>query len=60
MTRFESLLQVFGLEGRLVTSYEDYKQKEEALLCPIDYEPVYRILEERRTDALRFLQESLH
>lgn len=60
MTRFESLLQVFGLEGRLVTSYEDYKQKKKALLCPIDYEPVYRILEERRTDALRFLQESLH
>ena len=59
MTRFESLLQIFGLEGRLVSSYEDYKQKVEELLQPIDYEPVYRILAEKRGEAIKFLEEAL-
>lgn len=59
MTRFESLLQIFGLEGRLVSSYEDYKQKAEELLQPIDYEPVYRILAEKRGEAIKFLEEAL-
>ena len=59
MTRFESLLQIFGLEGRLVSSYEDYKQKVEKLLQPIDYEPVYRILAEKRGEAIKFLEEAL-
>ena len=59
MARFESLLQMFGLEGRLVSSYEEFKQKEDSLLCPIDYEPVYRILEEKRSGSLNFLQLAL-
>lgn len=59
MTRFKSLLQLFGLEGRLVTSYEEYKQMEETLLCPIDYESVSHILADKREEALRFLSESL-
>lgn len=59
VTRFESLLQIFGLEGRLVSSYEDYKQKAEELLQPIDYEPVYRILAEKRGEAIKFLEEAL-
>lgn len=59
MTRFESLLQMFGLEQRLVSSYEEYKEREEVLLCPIDYERVYRVLEEKRGDAISFLKEAL-
>ena len=59
ISRFESLLQTFGLEERLVHSYEDYKQREESLLLPIDYEHVYRILEEKRHDAIDFLEKSL-
>ncbi len=59
MTRFESLLWMFGLEERLITSYEDYKLKEEKLLGPIDYEPIYRILADKREDAFRFLSEFL-
>lgn len=59
MTRFRSLLQMFGLEERLVTSYDEYKQREEVLLALIDYERVYSILEEKRGEAFRFLQESV-
>ena len=59
ISRFDSLLQTFGLEERLVHSFEDYKQREESLLLPIDYEHVYRILEEKRHDAIDFLEKSL-
>ena len=59
MARFESLLQMFGIEERLVSSFEDYKQREEALLRPIDYERVYRILEEKRGEATDFLKRAL-
>lgn len=60
MTRFDSLLRMFGLEERLVSSYEEYKLKEENLLRPIDYEPIYHILADKRKEAFRFLSESLH
>lgn len=60
MTRFDSLLQMFGLEERLVSSYEEYKLKKENLLRPIDYEPIYHILADKRKEAFRFLSESLH
>ena len=59
MARFESLLQMFGIEERLVYSLDDYKQREEALLRPIDYERVYRILEEKRGEATDFLKRAL-
>ena len=59
MARFESLLQMFGLENRLVSSYEDYKQKEAILLQPINYEHVYHILEKKRDEAIKFLQQAL-
>lgn len=59
MTRFESLLRMFGLEERMVLSYDDYKQRKEAFLCPIDYERVSRVIEEKRKEAMRFLSEAL-
>lgn len=59
MTRFESLLKMFGLEGQLVCSYEDYCQKRQHLLYPINYEQVFRILKEKRSEATKFLQIAL-
>ena len=59
MARFESLLQMFGIEERLVYSFEDYKLREEELLRPIDNERVYRILEEKRAEATDFLKGAL-
>ena len=59
VARLESLLKMFGLEERLVCSYEDYKQREKSLRCPIDYEQVARILEEKRSEAIGFLQKAL-
>ena len=50
---------MFGLEKQLVLSYEDYSQREESLLCPIDYEQVYQKLEEKRREAIKFLQLAL-
>ena len=60
MARFESLLQMFGIGDRLVYSFDDYKQREEALLRPIDYERVYHILEEKRDKAADFLKRALN
>lgn len=59
VARLESLLKMFGLEERLVYSYEDYSQRETSLRCPIDYEQVARILEEKRSEAIGFLQKAL-
>lgn len=59
VARLESLLKMFGLEERLVCSYEDYRQREKSLRCPIDYEQVHRILEKKRGEAIKFLQMGL-
>lgn len=59
MTRFESLLQTFGLEDRLVSSYDDYKLKEEKILQPIDYERVHHTLNAMRSKSIGFLHDSL-
>lgn len=59
MTRLESLLQMFGLENRMVSSYEEYKQRRVSLLSSIDYECVFDLLEEKRDEAIKFLQEAL-
>ena len=59
MARFESLLQMFGLADRLVCSYDEYLERKESLLLPIDYEQVSHILTEKRNQALTFLQKAL-
>lgn len=40
MARFISLLQLLGLENRLIHSWEEYQKCKEELLKPIDYLPV--------------------
>lgn len=52
MARFHSLLKLFGLESRLVHSFEDAKQ---ILDQQIDYERVNLILERKRLESLEFL-----
>ena len=59
VARLESLLKMFGLEERLVLSHEDYSRREKSLQCPIDYEQVFRVLEEKRGEAIKFLQTAL-
>ena len=54
MERFTSLLGMFGLEGRLVTSSSEYKPQPD-----IDYTKVDKILKEKRQEAMSFLESSL-
>lgn len=54
MERFTSLLGMFGLQDRLVTSLSEYKP-----LPDIDYDKVDRILNEKRQEAMSFLESSL-
>ena len=57
--RFESLLSMFGLEDRLVTSFDDFEARKEDLMKGIDYGRVYAILKEKRKESMDFLQKSL-
>ena len=54
ITRFTSLLSMFGLADRLIFSPNEYKQ-----LPDIDYDKVDIRLEQRRSEALDFLSEAL-
>ena len=54
MERFTSLLSMFGLEDRLVTSSSEYQT-----LPDIDYTNVDTILNEKRQEAIAFLNSNL-
>lgn len=54
ITRFTSLLSMFGLEDRLIFSPNEYKQ-----LPDIDYDKVDIRLEQRRSEALDFISKAL-
>lgn len=54
MERFTSLLGMFGLQDRLVTSSSEYKS-----LPDIDYTKVDRILNGKRQEAMTFLSTNL-
>ena len=54
--RFQSLLSMFGLESRLVSSVEQANK----IICePIDYNNVNRIIESKREEAFNFLKTHL-
>lgn len=55
ITRFTSLLSMFGLENRLIYSPNEYKQ-----LPDIDYDEVDIRLEQRRSESLDFLSKALN
>ena len=57
LTRLQSLLKMFGLENRLIMSFEDFDC--EKLDAEIDYKSVDVILNQEREKSLTFLSESL-
>lgn len=50
MARYYSLLSLFGLENRLISTYESYSK-----LKPIDYVTVHEKLNKLRKDSMEFL-----
>lgn len=59
MTRFTSLLQLFGLENRLVRSLEEFRSRQQEFWAPIDYAGVQSRMEQCREEALHFLKRNL-
>lgn len=59
MARFTSLLHLCGLESRLVHSWEEYRERVDELLQPMDYAPVYQKLQTCREEAMGFLTHAL-
>lgn len=55
LSRFQSLLEMFGLESRLITDPLEYKP-----LPAIDYDEVDKILRIRREESISFISESLY
>ena len=58
MSRFESLLGMFGLEKRIITSYEDFERRKNELLNAIDYEPVMDKLIHMRKKSFYFFEKN--
>lgn len=56
LSRFESLLQMFGLEDRMILKDTDFCK---TLLQPIDYESVDEKLDELRKNSYEFLKNNL-
>ncbi len=55
MSRFSSLLGMFGLEDRLITNISDYSEKDS-----IEWNKVNSLLDEYRKSPLKFLTDSLN
>ena len=58
MTRFTSLLKIFGLEDRIILSADS--QLTEKLFAPIDFQQVNEILKTKQKEALTFLTDALN
>ncbi len=58
LSRFESLLKLFDLEDRLITSVSELT--EEKIFVEIDWKKTNRILEKQRQNSLNFLNIALH
>lgn len=58
LTRFESLFRLMKLEKRLVPDANDILNRPD-LLEPIDYEPVYKILNKQREFSRKWFEEAL-
>ena len=56
MSRFTSILEVFGLEKCLITSVNDFSPE----ILDIDWQNVNRILSEKRSECLSYLQYSIN
>ena len=58
-SRFESILGLLGLKDRLISNLSELKQKEALLTTPVDYDAVYKILEQERHRCLTWLRDAL-
>lgn len=59
MTRFESLLGLFNLESRMISSLEEFRTRKADLLTNIDYKKVDSKLYELRSSSSEFLLGAL-
>ncbi len=57
-SRFYSLLSMFGLENRLITSLDDLKNRPE-LFEPLDFTDVHKVLDGERARCLNWLKKQL-
>ena len=57
MTRFSSLVKLFGLEDRIILSADSHLT--EKLYSPIDFQQVNEILKTKKLEAYKFLSDSL-
>ena len=58
MTRFK-LLEEFGLENRLVYSFEDFEKRKEEVLAPVDWENVNARMRVLKESSLKILREAI-
>lgn len=54
-----SLLRDCGLENRIVFSFEDFEQRIDELISPIDYTQVEELLK-RKTESFQFLCKAIN
>ena len=59
IARFESLLGLFDLESRMISSLEEFRTRKADLFTTIDYNSVHAKLDELRKDSLSFLLRAL-
>lgn len=59
LTRFVSLLSMFGLQYRIVESVGDLQSRLSEVLAPIDYDAINVLLAEKRNAGIDFLNKSL-
>ena len=60
IARFESLLNRLNLQDRLLYNPEDFAGRENLLEKEIDYDSVYKILEEEKEKSFKFLIDALN
>ena len=58
-SRFPSLLELFGLDERLIETSKDLEERSNLLTEDIDYEKVYEILEKEKKRCLTWLRTNL-
>lgn len=59
-SRFYSILKMFGLQSRLVTSYSDFIDKQSILEKPIDWVSVNAILSKEKEKSILWLKNALN
>ena len=58
-TRLLSLLELVGLENRYIKSEEDFLNRKNELLIPIDYKTVDNILRQKKDEFRQFIRDSV-